>query len=130
MKIEISAEKLKSATLLASRFTSRGAQLEALQGILLIAEGKTLTLRATNLECGVEISIAATIQEPGLMAVQAAPFAALISNLSSNRVVSLADKGSVLSLTTERSSTNIKTVSHEDFPILPTVSAENSLVID
>jgi DNA polymerase-3 subunit beta len=126
----VGIDKVKDAVSLASRFVSRGAALEALQGILLIAEGKTLTLRATNLECGVEVSIPARVDESGLIAVQSGPFTALISNLSGTKSATLAKVGSTLSLVTAHSNSTIKTVSHEDFPTLPTVSGEHSIVVD
>lgn len=130
MKIEVGMEKLKDAVLLASRFVSRGATLEALQGILLIADGKTVTLRATNLECGVEVSIPARIENPGLIAVQSGPFTSLISNSVGTKSAALSRVGNTLSLVTEHSNSIIKTVPHEDFPILPTVSAEKTLSLD
>ena len=130
MKIDVGIEKLKDAVLLASRFVSRGATLEALQGILLIAEGKSLTLRATNLECGVEVSVPARIEDPGLIAVQSGPFTSLISNTLGVKGVTLSKNEKTLSVITEHSNSIIKTVSHEDFPILPTVSGENSLTLD
>jgi DNA polymerase-3 subunit beta len=130
MRTEVAIEKLKDGVALANRFVGRGATLEALQGILLIAEGKTLTLRATNLECGVEVSIPARVEEGGVIAVQAGPFSSLVSNLAGSKSATLSITGTTLSLVTDRSNSTIKTVSHEDFPTLPTVSGEHSLSID
>jgi len=130
MKTEIAVDKLRDAVGLASRFVNRSAALEALQGILLIADSKSLILRATNLECGVEIEIPARVGEEGVIAVQAAPFSALVSSLQNAKSATLARAGSTLSLITEHSNSVIKTVSHDDFPTLPTVSAEHSLSID
>ena len=61
MKAECPVQALKEASLLAQRFTNKQAQLEALQGVLILSEGKTITLRATNLECGIEISVPSKI---------------------------------------------------------------------
>ena len=131
MKVECTIQNLKEAATLAQRFTHKQAQLEALQGILLIAEGKTLTLRATNLECGVEISIPAKIEETGLCATSGSTLASLIGNLpTSAKVATLTLSGSLLTVITEKSSSNIKTIAHEDFPILPTVSGEHTFSID
>lgn len=130
MKAEVAVEKLKDAVALANRFVGRGATLEALQGILLIAEGKTLTLRATNLECGVEVGVPARVDESGVIAVQSGPFSSLVSNLLGSKSATLSRSESTLSLHTERSNSTIKTVSHEDFPTLPTVSGEHSIAVD
>lgn len=129
MRIDVDPGDLKVAVAVASRFVSRQAALEALRGILLIAEGKTLTLRATNLECGVEISIPAKIEDPGLAAVPGTTLSSLVGNMLSGGKVSIAVAGSLLSVKTERSSSNMKTLVHEDFPILPTVSAEQSFSV-
>jgi DNA polymerase III subunit beta len=131
MKVECATMDLKEAATLAQRFTNKQAQLEALQGVLLIAEGKTLTLRATNLEFGVEVSIPAKIVDTGVCAVSGATLASLTNNLPlSVKTTTLAVEGSLLTLTTDKSVSHIKTLAHEDFPILPTVSAENTFTID
>ncbi len=131
MKVECSAEKLKNAASVASRFAQKHASLETLQGILLIAEGKTLTLRATNLECGVEISIDAEVLEHGLAVVPGSMFSSLMSNLpSSVKKATLSLSGSLLVFATEKSSSNIKTLSSEDFPILPSVGGDQKFSLD
>ncbi len=131
MKAECATDKLKEAAILTSRFTSKQASLQALQGILLLAEGKTLTLRATNLECGIEVSIQAKNIEQGVVAVSGGTLAALVSNLpTSSKSVTLSFEGSILKVTTNTSSSNIKSIPHEDFPILPTVSGEKTISID
>lgn len=129
MHIEVAQSDLKGAVSIASRFVSRQATLEALRGILCIAEGKTLTLRATNLECGIEISIPAKITDGGLCAVPGATLSALVGNMLNGGKVTLSSSGNLLKVETERSSSNLKTLAHEDFPILPTVSAEHSFSI-
>lgn len=126
MQVEVAQNDFKSAVSVAGRFVGKQATLEALRGILFIAEGRTLTLRATNLECGVEISIPAKIEDGGLCAVMGATVSSLASNMTGGGKVTLASTGTMLSVKTERSSSNIKTLAHEDFPILPTVSGEHS----
>ena len=131
MKVECSTQALKEASLTAQRFTNKQAQLEALQGVLILVEGKTVTLRATNLECGIEISIPGKIMDPGICAVSGGTLASLINNLPlSAKTTTLSLKGNILSVVTEKSDSNIKTIPHEDFPILPTVSGEHTFSID
>lgn len=129
MRIEVAQNDLKAAVGVASRFVGRQAPLEALRGILCIAEGKTLTLRATNLECGVEISIPAKIEEGGLVAVPGSTLSALVANMPQSGKATLALTGALLKVTTDRSSSNLKTLVADDFPILPTVSAERSFAV-
>ncbi len=129
MQVEVASSDLKTAVGIASRFVSRTAALEALRGILFIAEGRTVTLRATNLECGVEISIPAKIGDGGLVAVPGSTLSSLVSNMGGNGKVTIATTGNLLTIKTEQASSNIKTLAHEDFPILPTVSGEHSFSV-
>jgi len=125
MKFETTLENLQQAASTASRFAERKANLPVLGCVLITAEGGRLTMRATNLECGVEIVLQAKVGSEGTVAVPAAVFAGFLNN-ARGKTVSVALSGEVLKVETERASASIKTLSHEDFPILPRVSAERS----
>jgi DNA polymerase-3 subunit beta len=125
MKFETSTSELLTAVATAARFVERRANLPVLAGILLVAEGGRLTLRATNLECGVELTLPAKVTVEGMAAIPAAVFAGFLGN-ARGKVVSGALVGEVFRVETERSSASIKTIPHEDFPVLPRVSAEKS----
>ena len=62
MKIECSIEKLKGAVIQADRVTGKNLTLPILSSLLLIASGKTLKIRATNLSLGIEVEIPAKIE--------------------------------------------------------------------
>lgn len=128
MKFESTVENLRDAVSLAARFVQRQASLPVLNSIHLSTNGEQVVLRATNLECGVEVSVPARVAEQGEVAVQSG---ALVGFLSNNRgtSVSAATDGGTLKVKMERASASIKTVPHEDFPILPHVSAENSFTL-
>jgi len=96
-----------------------------LGSILLAAENGRVTLRATNLECGVEISVPAKVGEDGIAAVPGSVLAGFLGN-ARGKSVSAALLGGVLKVETERASASIKVVPHEDFPILPQVAATTS----
>lgn len=131
MIVECATSNLKEAATLAQRFTNKQAQLEALQGVLLVAEGKTLTLRATNLEFGIEVSIPAKITDTGVCAVSGSILSSLTGNLPlSAKTTQLSLESGLLKVAAGTSLSNIKTLPHEDFPILPTVSGENTFSID
>ncbi len=125
MKFDTNTDELRNAVTTAARFVERRANLPALAGILISAEGSRLTLRATNLECGVEITIPAKVATAGVVAVPAAILSGFLGN-ARGKVVSGTVSGEVLKLETERASASIKTLPHDDFPVLPRVSAERS----
>ena len=84
MKIECSVEKIKNAISQTERITGKNLTLPILNSILLIASGKVLKLRATNLSLGVEVEIPAKIEKEGLLAVSGSVLNAVFSNIFQN----------------------------------------------
>lgn len=128
MKFETSITELLSAVGITNRFVERRANLPVLAGILIVAEGGRLTLRATNLECGVEINVPAKISTEGMAVLPASVLAGFL-NTARGKTVSVTILGELCKVETERASASIKTLSHEDFPVLPRVSAERSFTV-
>ncbi len=128
MKLEVTLNTLHNAASVAMRFAEKRTNLPVLGCVLLTAEGSRLILRATNIECGIEIIIPAKVSTEGTVAVPASVFAGFLGN-ARGKVVSVYLAGEVLKIETERANASIKTLSHEDFPILPRVSAEHSFKI-
>ncbi len=128
MKFECNTEQLLSAMSVAVRFIERRANLPVLSSVLLTSDSGRLILRATNLECGVEISIAAKVSSEGVVAVPGSVLYGFLSN-AKGKTISAHLVGEIFKVETERSTASIKTISHEDFPILPRVSAERSFSV-
>ena len=128
MKFECSTEQLLTAIATTVRFVERRANLPALSSVLITSDGNRLILRATNLECGVEVTFSAKVSEEGVVAVPATVLYGFLSN-SKGKTVSVNLVGELFKIETERTSASIKTISHDDFPVLPKVSAERSFSI-
>lgn len=128
MKFETSTEQLFTATTIASRFAEKRANLPVLQSVLLVAEGGRLSLRATNLECGVEIIVPAKVTTEGVVAIPAGVLSGFLSN-ARGKVVSGVLEGEVFKIEAERAAASMKTIPHEDFPLLPRVSAEKAFTV-
>lgn len=129
MKFECTTEKLREVVSVATRFTAKNANLPVIKNILLVAEGRTLTVRATNLECGVELSLPASIETDGVCAVGGDTFLGFVGNIFNEKNISCRKEGDVLKCTTSKAKAVIKTVPSDDFPTLPSVSAEKSFAI-
>lgn len=129
MKIECSKEKIQNAISLTERIASKNLTLPVLENILLIAEDNTLTVRATNLDLGVEVVLPVKIEEAGIVAVPGGIINTLLANVQSETISLKVDKNKNLHVTTKKTSTRIKTHPHEDFPILPKVKEEKSFTI-
>ena len=128
MKFETTLHTLLTAASTTARFSEKKSNLPVLGCVLITAEGSRLTLRATNLECGVEVVISAKVLTDGIVAVPASIFAGFLGN-ARGKSVSVSLVGEVLKITTENSSASIKTLPYEDFPVLPRVPAEHSFTI-
>lgn len=128
MKFETPLDILQNAASVVARFAEKKPNLPVLGCVLITAEGSRVTLRATNLECGVEVVIPAKVAGEGTVAVPAAVLSGFLSN-AHGKTTSVTVVGEVLKIETERAQASIKTLSHEDFPILPRVSAEKSFKI-
>ena len=92
MKLECSVEKIKNAISQVERVTGKNLTLPVLNSVLLIASGKQLKLRATNLSLGIEIEIPAKIEKEGTLAISGSVLNAVFSNISSNENVFIENK--------------------------------------
>src|SRR3989344_2909776 len=89
MKIECSVEKIKNAISQVERITGKNLTLPVLNSILLTASNKSLKLRSTNLNLGIEIEIPAKIEKEGILAISGTVLNAVFSNVSQNESVNL-----------------------------------------
>ncbi len=123
MHIEVDKEKLVQRLEILSRVSMKQQTLPVLQCILFDASDtkQGLILRATNLELGVEAVLSAHITEGGVLAVPAALLTQTVQLLYGNRVT-LKTEGEMLVVETGKSRTTIKTLPHEEFPVIPQLS--------
>lgn len=129
MKFESATEQFAQAVSTAVRFIEKRVNLPVLSSILITAEkGGRVTLRATNLECGVEITVQAKVSSEGIVAVPGSTLHGLLGNMRA-KTISMALAGEMLKVEAERVSASLKTIPHDDFPILPKVSASTSFTI-
>ncbi len=130
MKIECIKEKILDAVSKAERFTGRNATLPTLSGILLEASEGELKIKATNLDLGVEISIPCKVLKEGKVLVPGTPFLQFLSHVRGEKNVVLELKNDVLSFSSQLEDVKFKTLSHEDFPVIPRTQTSSILSID
>jgi DNA polymerase-3 subunit beta len=122
MKIECEFEKIKNAINQVERITGKNLTLPVLNSILLIASGKTLKLRATNLSLGVEVEIPAKVEKEGIVVVSGSILAGVFSNIFQRENIFLESKDGNLSIKTKRNLIKLKGQPSDDFPTIPVVS--------
>jgi DNA polymerase-3 subunit beta len=121
MKVECSVEKIKNAIYQAERTTGKNLTLPVLNSILLIASGKSLKLRSTNLSLGIEIEIPAKIEKEGTVAISGSVLNSVFQNVFQNENVFLEEQNGNLLIKTKKSQIKLKCIPYEDFPTIPRV---------
>lgn len=121
MIIECVKDRIKEAVGLAEKATGKNLSLPILSNILLEAKDKTLTIKSTNLEIGVEVEIPAKIDEEGSVAINAMVFSGFLSNLQKENKIKIESKDGNVKISTNLTSTLIKSLPADDFPLIPKI---------
>ena len=122
MKLECKIEEIKNKIFQVERITGKNLTLPILNSILLIASGKSLKLRSTNLSLGIEVIIPAKIEKEGIVAVSGSVLNGIFSNVFQNENVYLESIDGNLVIQTKKSKIKLKGQSHDDFPTIPQVT--------
>lgn len=128
MQFTTTKEKILSAVVIAERVVGKKESLPVL-GCVLLDAGKVFTVRATNLEAGVENSVAGDIGEQGMVAVPASILSQTLRVVAGDKVT-LKTEGANLLIEARGSKTLIKAVPHDEFPALPSQKSKADISID
>lgn len=118
MQFTTPKDKMLHAVLIAERIVGKKESLPVLSCILLDA-GKELSVRATNLEAGVDTKVPGNVGERGIVAVPAAILSQTLRAVSGD-TVTLKTDGPNLLIESRGSKTLIKAVPHDEFPMFST----------
>src|SRR3990167_6805686 len=89
MNIECIKEKLSYAISKAERITGKNITLPILSCVLLDAHDSLLTIKATNLDIGIETTIPVKVNTPGTIAVSGSVLYNFISNITNDKNITL-----------------------------------------
>ncbi|PIR82526.1 DNA polymerase III subunit beta [Candidatus Kaiserbacteria bacterium CG10_big_fil_rev_8_21_14_0_10_59_10] len=118
-------EKLLSAVMIAERLVGKKETLPVLSCVLLEA-GDTLSVRATNLEAGVEAVVPGEAKEAGIVAVPATILSQTLRAIAGDKT-SLRLEGDNLLVESKGTRTIIKAVPHEEFPVITAPSIKKGV---
>lgn len=121
MKLNCSQADLSLALSLVNRAVSPNNTLPVLNNILIKAEGKRLFLSATNLEIAISASFEAEIENEGTLTVPAKILSSYVSLLNDKDVGLSVTGGNTLQIQSKGSTTKMKGISSEEFPLLPKI---------
>lgn len=129
MKLTCMQEDLKRGLAAVGHAVAGKSTLPVLANVLLATDEGRLKLTATNLEVGINRWISATITRDGAVAVPAKLLTDVVGGLPNDKItLSLDQKTQTLRVECGRFVSNIKGVDADEFPSLPTVSAQTPLV--
>lgn len=121
MKFTVNKDLFQSAVAKAERITGKNLSLPVLRCALIEASGKTVKIRTTNLDLGMEIELAATVEKGGVVAIPADILNTFLTSSRGEGTISFELSDGHIKVLAPHSTTNITVYPHEDFPILPKV---------
>jgi DNA polymerase-3 subunit beta len=125
MKLDCKTEDIKKILPQIERITGKNLTLPVLSSILLIASGKYLKLRSTNLSIGIEAEIPAKVEKEGIIAISGSILNNVFSSFIQNETVYLEGLDGNLLIKTKKSKIKLRGQPHEDFPTIPVVTGTN-----
>lgn len=128
MRIICLQENLKNNLLILERISSKNQELPILGNVVLKTETGFLKAFATDLEIGVEIAIPCKIEKKGEVVVPIKLIAGFIANLP-NTKITLEEKNNTLFIETEGITTTIPTANKNEFPLIPKIKEENTILV-
>ena len=127
MKFSCEKALLQAAISTTSRAVSPKSSIPALEGILLEA-GSDLRLTGYNLETGIRTIVPADILEEGTLVLGARLFGEIVRKLPDD-IVTFQSENYMVNIKCGMSEFNILGTDPEEFPELPTVEYQNSLIL-
>jgi|TARA_Y100000310_G_scaffold122869_2_gene121613 DNA polymerase-3 subunit beta len=122
MKLELLKENTLNAISIAEKIVGKNLSLPVLSCLLLTVKKPKLTIKATNIDLGIEISIPSKVYEDGSAAIPGGILGTILSNIHTPSEIKLESVDNNIAVTTTTSKTLIKTQNHDDFPSLPQVN--------
>ena len=127
MKFSCEKALLQAAISTTSRAVSPKSSIPALEGILLEA-GSDLRLTGYNLETGIRTIVPADIREEGTLVLGARLFGEIVRKLPDD-IITFQSENYMVNIKCGMSEFNILGTDPEEFPELPTVEYQNSLIL-
>jgi DNA polymerase III subunit beta len=129
MKVICTQENLKMGLSMVGRIVSSSNTLPILSNLLIKTENGLLKISSTNLEIAITTQVRCKVEMDGEITVVGKTINELVGNLP-NTNITIETKGGELKIEAENYHTSIKTLSAEEFPLIPQVEGGKSFSID
>jgi DNA polymerase-3 subunit beta len=130
MQISCVQENLAKGLSIVGRAVAARSTLPVLSNVLLETDNSRLKLAATNLEISITCWIGAMIEDEGSITVPGRLLGDMVTQLSSDQVISLQTKGGSLNVKCKGFDANLRGIPAEDFPVIPQVANQSSCGVD
>lgn len=127
MKLTTTKEKILNAVLLEERIVGKKESLPVLSCVLFDV-GSEFTLRATNLEAGIEVVIPSEIEEKGVVAIPVSVLSHTLRAISGEKILFKKEEGNLI-IESKGTKTLIKAIPHEEFPPLHGVGDKKGITV-
>jgi len=125
LKLEVARDELVAKLGLVSRAVSTRGTVQVLSGILVAAEGGTITLAATDMELSLRTTLEAQVEGDGAVVIPGKPFAELARLLPESEVtIEYKPEEGTVQIVSGSYSSRLHVFNAEDFPRLPAVDAQ------
>ncbi|MCR5108903.1 MAG: DNA polymerase III subunit beta [Lachnospiraceae bacterium] len=129
MKIICEKSEILKGIRTVSKAVSVKSSMSIIECILIECSDDEIKLTANNMEFGIETKIKGTIEEKGVVALEARILQEIISHLSESDVTITTDSNNLTTIVCEKSKFNIVGRPGDDFPVLPDVEKNEPLII-
>ena len=131
MKVSCLQENLAKGLSIVGRAVATRSTLPVLSNVLLATDQSRLKLSATNLEMGVNCWIGAKVEEEGTTTIPARLLSDFVNSLPPEPIsMALNVRSQTLSLRCARYEANIKGIDAQEFPLILTLSEDNTINLD
>ena len=129
MKIICSKSNLSKSVNIALKAVPNRTTMPILECILIDASSNIIKFTTNDMELGIETIVTGTIEQKGIIALDAKIFSEIIRKLPDNDVIIQSDENLNVTITCEKAKFNIPGKSGEDFAYLPVIEREQCLTI-
>ena len=129
MKFICPKSELLNGLQVVSKAVPAKTTMTILECILVDCTQGCIKLTANDMELGIETIVEGTIEEPGVIALDAKIFLEIVRKLPDNDITILSDNSYQTLITCEKAKFNIAGKCGDDFAYLPEIERSNSIVI-
>lgn len=130
MQITIQTAQCNSALDLVTRFVSKHATLPILENIYLSASIDSLTLKGTDMEKHIQLTIPATVNQEGSVTVNAKTLQNIMKTIDDDQVELIVGSDDSLTIKSVKDTFTIKGISSSEYVALPEVQSDKNTTID